>query len=150
MENRERVWLEMMKYYGLAEVEGSMSNAVILEWFTEMGFPEIKDDSTAWCSLLMNIVCKRLELPFTGKLNARSWLRIGKQVLFPKIGDITIFYRVKRTSWQGHVGLFAGFNADKSIIYTLGGNQNNRICIAGYPKESEDFGLLEYRTIINK
>ena len=147
MENRERVWLEMMKYYGLSEIPGEVSNPIIVSWFTEMGFPEIKDDSTSWCSLLMNVVCKRLELPYTGKLTARSWLRIGKQVLFPKIGDIAIFYRVKRTSWQGHVGLFAGFNEDKTIIYTLGGNQQNKICIAGYPKESADFGLLEYRTI---
>ena len=148
MENRERMWLELMKYYGLAEVEGPMSNEIILEWFKEMGFPNVVDDSeTAWCSLTINIVCKRLDLPYTGKLNARSWLRIGKQVLFPDIGDLSIFYRVKRTSWQGHVGLFGGLSIDKKKIWVLGGNQNNRIGISGYPKESADFGLLEYRTI---
>lgn len=147
MEHRELMWLELMKYYDMAEVNGPMSNKIIIEWFKELGYDWVVDDSeTAWCSLAINIVCKRLGLPYTGKLTARSWLRIGKQVLFPEIGDIAIFYRVKRTSWQGHVGLFAGLSIDKKKIWTLGGNQNNRICITGYPKDSIDFGLLEYRT----
>jgi uncharacterized protein (TIGR02594 family) len=148
MEARELMWLELMKYYGMAEVPGPQSNPVILEWFKEMGFPNVVDDSeTAWCSLVMNIVAKRCNLPYTGKLNARSWNRIGKQVIFPEIGDIAIFYRVNRTSWEGHVGLFAGLSLDKKTIWTLGGNQNNKIWIAGYPKDSADFGLLEYRSI---
>lgn len=144
------MWLEMMKNYGLAEVEGSMSNPTILSWFKELGYPEIKDDSTSWCSLLINIVCKRLNLPYTGKLTARSWLRMGKQIILPnaQIGHIVVFYRGKRTSWQGHVGLFAGLSEDKKTIFTLGGNQNNRICIAGYPKESDEFGLLDIREML--
>jgi uncharacterized protein (TIGR02594 family) len=148
MEPRELIWLEIMKNFGLSEIPGEIDNPTIVSWFVEMGFPEIKDDETAWCSLLMNIACKRLGFPYTGKLNARSWTRVGKYVTFPKVGDIAIFYRNKRTSWEGHVGLFAGYNQDKSIIWTLGGNQNNKICIAGYPKESSEFGLLEFREIV--
>jgi uncharacterized protein (TIGR02594 family) len=144
---REKIYLEIMKYYGLSEIPGVIDNPTIVSWFAEMGFPEIKDDETAWCSLLMNVVCKRLGYPYSGKLNARSWNRIGKQVLFPDIGDLSIFYRVKRTSWQGHVGCYAGYNLDKSGIWTLGGNQNNRIGHNLYPKNSPDFGLLEFRKI---
>jgi uncharacterized protein (TIGR02594 family) len=147
METRELMWLELMKYYGLSEIPGEVDNPTIVSWFKEMGFPEIQDDETAWCSLTINIVCKRLGLPYSGKLNARSWNRIGKQIIYPKIGHIAIFYRGSRTSWQGHVGLFAGSNADKSIIYTLGGNQSNKICVAGFPRQSVDIGLLEYREI---
>lgn len=147
MEPRELMWLEMMKYYGLSEIPGETDNPTIVNWFAEMGFPEIQDDETAWCSLLMNIICKRLGYPYSGKLNARSWNRIGKQVITPKIGDIAIFYRVKHTSWQGHVGLYAGSSFDKKTIWTFGGNQNNKIWVAGYPVQSPDFGLLEYRRV---
>jgi len=147
MEPREKIWLEMMKYYDLSEIPGEIDNPTIVGWFAEMGFPEIKDDETAWCSLFMNIICKRLNYPHTGKLTARSWIRIGKSTIFPKLGDITVFYRGKRTSWQGHVGIFAGYNEAKTRIWTLGGNQNNKVCLASYPILSSDFGLLEHRTI---
>lgn len=147
MEPREKIWLEMMKYYELSEIPGEVDNPTIVAWFAEMGFPEIKDDETSWCSLLMNIVCSRLNYPYSGKLTARSWNRVGKAVVQPRIGHIAIFYRVKRTSWQGHVGLFAGYNLEKTKIWTLGGNQNNKICIAAYPIVSDTMGLLEYREI---
>jgi uncharacterized protein (TIGR02594 family) len=147
MEPREQIWLEMMKYYGLSEIPGEMDNPTIVSWFAELGYSEIQDDETAWCSLLVNIACKRLNFPYTGKLNARSWNRIGMQTINPKIGDFALFYRMKRTSWQGHVGLFAGYSLDKKTIWTFGGNQNNKIWIVGYPVISPDFGLLEYRTL---
>jgi len=147
MEPREKIWMEVMKYYGLSEIPGDVDNSTIVGWFEEMGFPEIKDDETSWCSLLMNIVCKRLGYPYSGKLTARSWGKVGKHIIFPKLGHFTIFYREKRTSWKGHVGLFAGYNEDKTKIWTLGGNQNNKICLAAYPVLSDDFGLLEYREI---
>jgi uncharacterized protein (TIGR02594 family) len=147
MEPREQIWLEIMKYYGLCEVPGEIDNPTIVGWFAELGFPQIKDDETSWCSLLMNIACKHLNFPYTGKLTARSWNRIGKQTIHPGLGDFAIFYRGSRTSWQGHIGLFAGYNEDKSKIWTLGGNQQNKIWLVGYPVASPDFGLLEYRTL---
>jgi uncharacterized protein (TIGR02594 family) len=150
MEPRELIYLEIMKYYDLAEIPGEVDNATIMRWFAEMGFTDIKHDETAWCSLLMNITCKNLGYEYSGKLNARSWNRIGKQVIFPELGDITIFYRVKRTSWEGHVGCFAGYNLTKTKIWTLGGNQNNKICHAAYPIASPDYGLLEFRKIITR
>ena len=147
MEPRELIYLEIMKYYGLSEVPGEVDDPTIKAWFAEMGFPQ-EHDETSWCSLLMNITCKHLGFPYTGKLNARSWMRIGKQVLFPDIGDLSIFYRVKRTSWQGHIGCFAGWNLAKDKIWTLGGNQSNKICHAAYPKDSPEFGLLQFNKII--
>jgi uncharacterized protein (TIGR02594 family) len=149
MENRELMWLEMMKYYGLSEIPGEIDNPIIVGWFKELGFPEVQDDETAWCSLLMNITCKRIGLPYTGKLNARSWARLGKQIILPyaKIGHVVIFWRNKRTSWEGHVGLFAGLSEDKKTIYTLGGNQSNKVGVNGFPKESDTFGLLDIREI---
>lgn len=147
MAPRELIYLEIMKYYDLSEIPGELDNPTIVSWFAEMGFHQIKDDETAWCSLLMNITCKHLNLPYTSKLNARSWLRVGKQTIYPEIGDLAIFYRVKRTSWEGHIGCFAGWSLDKKKIWTLGGNQNNKICHAAYPKESETYGLLQFNQI---
>lgn len=147
MEPREAMYLEAMKYYELSEIPGEFDNAIIMGWFKEMGFSDVLHDEVAWCSLFINIICKRLNYPYSGKLTARSWGRIGKQIIFPKIGNICIFYREKRTSWKGHVGLFSGYNIEKTKIWTLGGNQRNRICHVAYPIVSPDFGLLEYREI---
>jgi len=147
MENRELLWLELMKYYGLAEIPGPVDNEVIVKWFHELGF-DVDDDETAWCSLTINIMAKNLGLPYTGKLDARSWMKIGTQIFTePKIGHITVFWRGERYGWQGHVGLFAGFNKEKDHIYTLGGNQGNMIGIRAYPVNSPTFGLLGYREI---
>lgn len=139
----------MMKYYGLVEVPGPKHNPIILQWFEELGYPEIKDDETAWCSLTVNIMAKRLGLEHSGKLDARSWMKTGKSVdsTSPKIGHIVVFYRNSTASWQGHVGLFAGWSKDKKGIWTLGGNQKNMITISEYPVISPMVGLLGFREL---
>ena len=147
MENRELLWMELMKFYGLAEIPGPVDNAIIVEWFKELGYPNIQDDETAWCSLALNIAAKRANLPYTGKLDARSWMKIGKQVLHPNVGNVVVFWRGELSGWQGHVGLFAGLSPDGNQIYTLGGNQGNLLNIRAYPKLSAGFGLLGYREI---
>lgn len=148
MEPRELMWLELMKFYGLSEIPGEVDNQTIVDWFKELGHPEIKDDETAWCSLTINIMAKRLNLPYSNKLDARSWMDIGKFILEPKLGHITVFWRGERNGgWQGHVGLFAGYNSDKTQIYTLGGNQGNMISLRAYPVNSANFGLLGFREL---
>ena len=147
MENREKMWFELVKYYGLKEIPGTdKNNPIILQWFQEMGFTGIKDDETSWCSLTINVMAKRLGLSYTGKLNARSWLDIGKETKTPQLGDVVVFWRNKKNSWEGHVGLFAGISIDNKIL-VLGGNQGNMIDIAAYPIVSPTFGLLGYREL---
>ena len=147
MENRELIWLELMKFYGLAEISGEIDNQIIVSWFAEMGHPEIKNDETAWCSLTINIMAKKLGLLYSGKLDARSWLRIGKEVTTPKIGHVVVFWRESISGWKGHVGLYAGMDEDKTKIYVLGGNQGNTISIRAYPVKSPSFGLLGFREL---
>lgn len=146
-EPSELMWLELMKFYGLKEIPGPVHNKIIVAWFKELGYPEIQDDETAWCSLVANIMAIRCGLEHPGKLNARSWMNIGKSTDDPHIGDLAVFYRGSRNSWEGHVGLFAGYNETKDRIYTLGGNQNNMICIASYPVCGVDVGLLGFRVL---
>jgi len=147
MENRENMFLELMKFYGLKEISGDIDNETIVSWFKELGFPYIKDDETAWCSLTINIMARRLGLAHSGRLDARSWLQVGKEITDPKIGHIVVFWREQKSGWKGHVGLFAGYNSDKSAVFTLGGNQGNAIELRAYPVKSASFGLLGFREI---
>ena len=148
MEPRELIWLELMKYFGIAEIPGPVSNPIIIEWFKEFGYDWVEDDSdTAWCSLIINVMAKKVGLEHSSKLDARSWMNIGKSTDDPRIGDIVVFWRGKKTGWTGHVGLFAGYNKDKTQIFTLGGNQNNMLNIKAYPVKAFDFGLLGFRKL---
>jgi uncharacterized protein (TIGR02594 family) len=147
MEARELIWLELMKHHGLKEVPGPVANPTIIEWFKELGYSEVQEDETAWCSLTINIMAKRCGLEYTGKLDARSWMKVGLPVTEPKIGHVVVFWREKRDAWKGHVGLFAGYSADKTHILTLGGNQNNQIGIWAYPVQAFDFGILGFREL---
>ena len=149
METRELHWLELMKHYGTTEIPGPVHNTVIVNWFSELGFNTIKDDETAWCALVANITAKHAGLEYTGKLSARSFMNIGKTVLIGDVnlGHVVVFYRGAKTGWQGHIGLFAGWSKDKKGIYTLGGNQGNKLTIMEYPVMTNTFGLLGFREL---
>lgn len=148
METRELIWQEMIKYHGLSEIPGPINNPTIVAWFKEIGFPEVQDDETAWCSLAMNIAAKRTGLERHKFLDARGWMKIGKAITEPKIGHVVVFWRGKlKGGWQGHVGLFAGYSEDKSKIIVLGGNQGNMLGLRAYPKDSAEFGLLGFREL---
>jgi hypothetical protein len=92
-------------------------------------------------------MAKRLGLEYSGKLDARSWMKIGKEISEPKIGHVVVFYRNNIKSWQGHVGLFGGFTLDNKQVLTLGGNQNNQICLRPYPILTPELGVLGYREL---
>ena len=147
MEAREAVWLEMMKDYGLKEIPGPVDNPTIVAWFKEIGFSEVQDDETAWCSCCLNVMAKRAGLEYSGKLTARSWMQTGKSTDDPHIGDVVVFWRGQKTGWQGHVGLFAGYTSDKKQIYVLGGNQGNMLTIRASPVSALAFGLLGFRQL---
>ena len=119
------------KEMGTKEIVGSAHNPKILGWAKELGIPYYSDE-TAWCSLFVNWVCMNAGLPYTKKLNARSWLDIGTKVTTPEPGDIVVFWRNHPQSWEGHGGLY--FAADDKNIAVLGGNQSNEVSVAIYPR----------------
>lgn len=127
--------------YGVTEIKGEKDNPIIVNYFNEIGHKWVKDDETAWCSAFVNWCCIKAGFERSTKLNARSWLIVGNNVLKPELGDIVVLWRVSRESWKGHVGFYIGENED--YIYILGGNQNNQVCIDEYPK----YQLLEYRRL---
>lgn len=130
--------------FGVKEIVGLEHNPQILKYFDETGFDWIDDDETAWCSAFVNWVCFKNNLPLSGKLNARSWLKVGAPLdegCEPQVGDIVVLWRGDPKGWKGHVGFF--ISKEDNLINILGGNQSNKVCIKPYPEHR----LLEYRVI---
>ncbi|CAL2095863.1 conserved protein of unknown function [Tenacibaculum sp. 190524A02b] len=128
--------------YGVEEIEGKKDNPQIVKYFTEIGFNGEKlKDETAWCSAFANWVAKKAGKVISGKLNARSWLKVGRLVTSPQMGDVVVLWRESPNSWKGHVGFF--IRKTNRHIYILGGNQRNSVCIIAYPINR----LLQYRRL---
>ena len=119
-----------LSQYGIHEFPGDESNPLIDKYFTSLGL--IYSEDTAWCSAFINWACKEVGLEYSGKLNARSWLKVGEGVELPVVGDIIVLWREDPKSWRGHVGIF--INEESNYYNILGGNQNNCVCIKQYPK----------------
>ncbi len=131
------------QYLGMQEIIGKKNNHVIVKWFSDIGFRWIKNDETAWCSCGMNWWAMQLGLERSNKLDARSWLNVGKKIVNNPIpGDVVILYRGDPNSWTGHVGLLIGFSLYQNINM-LGCNQNNEVNIS----TKEKTRLLGYRRL---
>ena len=119
--------------YGVEEIKGSTKhNPRVIRYFAESGFPSIIDDETAWCSAFANWCAIQCGLEASKKLNARSWLDVGKAVKTGRPGrDVAVFWREDPKSWKGHVGLFIAQN--ETHVFVLGGNQSNKVQITAYP-----------------
>ena len=129
---RECMLLDATTYYLLKEVPGAQHNLTILNFFNEIQHAWVTTDETAWCSAFINFLAKKNGIEYSNKLDARSWLGIGRNIPNPEPGDIVIFWRENLTpSWKGHVGLYMGHFEDE--IYCFGGNQDNQVNIKAYP-----------------
>ncbi len=122
-----------LSQFGIKEIVGKEDNPEVLKYFKILGFGSLKDE-TAWCSAFMNWVAITSNHHHSGKLNARSWLKVGHEIYLEnaQIGDVVIFWRESRNSWKGHVGIFV--RQTDNYIYVIGGNQSNRVKISGYGK----------------
>ena len=130
-----------LSQYGVEEIPGSRHNPTIVQYSKDIGYSGIINDETAWCSIFANWCAQKAGLESSGKLNARSWLKVGEVVEQPQAGDVVIFWRSSPKSWKGHVGFY--INESRTHIYCLGGNQQNRVCILAYDKSR----LLGYRRL---
>ena len=137
--------LEFMKFYGLKEVPRELTNPTIKGWFSDLGYTY--DDSTAWCSCMMNWLAWKLKLERSEALDARSWLNVGINVPLneAKLGDIVIFWREDLMGWKGHVGLFHG--KDDRYIYVGGGNQSDQANTKPYWIDGVKHGFMACREL---
>ena len=122
---------------GVKELSGPVENTPrILEYFAEIGHSWVKNDETAWCSAVHNFIHKIAGYEYSGELDARSWLDFGIPTNTPYLGCTVIYWRGTAGTgggpdgWKGHVGFW--IRQRGSLIYTLGGNQNNEYCIKPY------------------
>ena len=95
-----------------------------------------------WCAVFIGSLLSEIgyDLPAYPQV-ARSYLKIGRPVDDPVIGDIVVFWRGSKNDWRGHVSIF--IREDETGIYCLGGNQQGKVQIVRYSK----FKLLGYRRI---
>jgi len=129
---------------GVKEIPGQAENPIILDYASQAGFDWVKTEKTAWCSIFMNWVALKAGYKRTNSALARSWLKAGVPIDKPEPGDIVVYWREKRNSYKGHVGIFMGFSIDGNRIYTLGGNQSDAVSISAYSKDQ----LLGFRRLI--
>jgi len=127
----DKILIAALSQIGIKEVAGNQDNPEVVKYFDRMGFGSLHDE-TAWCSAFMNWVAYEANVERSGKLNAQSWLDVGIVIETPELSDIVIYWREDPKSWKGHVGIF--IREQSGWIYTLGGNQNDQVCIMAYPK----------------
>jgi len=126
------------KEMGVSEIEGSKHNPKIIDYHaTTKG--KATTDEISWCSAFVNWCFLKAGIIGTNAANARSWLKWGVEVKEPKEGDVVVFWRNKKDSWEGHVAFFVRF--DGNYVVCLGGNQSNKVCKANYLKSR----VLGYR-----
>lgn len=123
---------------GVREVPGDGDNPRVLEYHRYTSLKATKD-SVAWCSAFVNACLSWSGVKGTNSAAARSFLAWGRPQKKPELGSITIFWRVRKDGWQGHVGFF--LKEQGNYIYVLGGNQSDEVNIQGYHKSK----LLGYR-----
>jgi uncharacterized protein (TIGR02594 family) len=114
---------------GVKEIPGLNSeNPRILEYLhsTTLGAPDNQHDETYWCSAFANWCIEEVQIEGTDSAWARDWLDWGKRITTPVVGCVTVF----RRGDGGHVGFF--IERKNGLIYVLGGNQHDCVCIDGY------------------
>jgi uncharacterized protein (TIGR02594 family) len=70
---------------------------------------------------------------------ARSWMKVGKKVEQPRVGDLVVFGWGQ--SYHGHVVIYLG--ETEGMIIGLGGNQDDEVNVTLFSKES----ILGYRRL---
>jgi uncharacterized protein (TIGR02594 family) len=123
----EYSWMQIaQKEKGQAEIAGPKHNKRIVEYHQRTTL-KAKDDETPWCSSFVNWCVGNAGYSVTGSAAARSWAKYG-QSCKPHEGCIVVMTRIG----GGHVGFYVRETA--KYVYILGGNQSNKVSIAGYDK----------------
>jgi len=133
--------LTALKYYGQQAIAGEKTNQIIENFYKVAGHTDINGDDVPWCSAFLDAVLTEAGVPISASLLARSWLEVGIETKEPKLGDIVIFWRIKKEGIWGHVGIY--ISEDAGMVYCLGGNQKNMVCISPYSKNQ----VLGYRQL---
>jgi uncharacterized protein (TIGR02594 family) len=141
-QNRGRTAYEVAREelrMNVAEIPGTQHNArIMLYHSTTVG--GAAPDETPWCSSFVNYCVEQSGLVGTDSKAARSWKNWGRFVDRAdwRVADLVVFWTGAPNSTSGHVGFLVAWDGPRPFI--LGGNQNDRLCIAD---------LLPYNQILS-
>lgn len=130
----EPLWLNLgRKEIGTKEVPGPGDNPTIAKYWDDAGIGDVAmgQDEVPWCAAFVGAMLKRAQMESSGKANARSYEKWGRDLRVPVLGCVCVLSRPPST-WQGHVGFVVG--ADRERVQLLGGNQGDSVSIAGFPR----------------
>jgi uncharacterized protein (TIGR02594 family) len=131
------------------------ANPLIVGFFaaTDYGMPS--GDTTAWCAAFINWVLERsandktvVPMPTRSAASKsfRNWGQVtsgktqatsGETELRPRKGDIAVFRNTTGNTNHGHVAFFVEFNASRTHLLILGGNQ--------LPKDKNNTGEINMK-----
>lgn len=118
----------------ITELPGDAQHPFI-QWAHQLcGLGHNQPDEVPWCSSFMNAVHWLCRKARSKSAAARSWLNVGIAVELQaaQVGDVIVLSRGS-SSWQGHVGFYAGTSGD--LVHVLGGNQANAVNVQAFPKD---------------
>lgn len=123
----------------LGSSEGRDATA-LASFFRKAGGQSLDPRQTAWCAAFVNAVLGASGVQGTGTLMARDFLKFGTATKEPTNGDIVVLTRGDPNGPYGHVGFYAGKDANGNIL-VLGGNQGDKVSVASFPASQ----VLGYR-----
>ena len=119
-----------MTQLGVKEIKGYKHDKQIQKYLATVNLGGYSDE-TAWCAAFVNWCLAQAGIYGSDKPNARSFLKVGRQVGRPEKGDVVIFWRESKNSWKGHVAFFVEYTPHGQVV-VLGGNQGNCVCYKTY------------------
>lgn len=123
---------EMLRRKGLHEVR---DRSALMSWLRGDGKTLGDPARLPWCGdaveTAIALTLPSEPLPSNPYL-ARNWLKFGVPLGKPALGAVIVFWRGAKNGTSGHVGFYAGEDAD--AYHVLGGNQSNGITIARLDK----------------
>jgi uncharacterized protein (TIGR02594 family) len=132
MESKQNLpWLEVaFKSIGVAEVQGIKSNPEIVAWLKDLN-AWWSDDKTAWCGVFVAHCLKEANQHYPKMwMQALAYRDGGTHLDQPAFGCVA----VKERKGGGHVCFVVGVDEDSGKLVCLGGNQNDKVCLALYDK----------------
>lgn len=120
---------ELLRRKGLHELR---DRSALMAWLRTDGKTLGDPAKLPWCGDAIQ-TCLALTLPDepqpVNPYLARNWLKLGVPLEKPSLGCILVFWRGSQAGSSGHVGLYAGEDA-QGYLHVLGGNQSDAITIA--------------------
>jgi len=124
---------ELLRRKGLHEVR---DRSKLMAWLRSDGRTLGDPAKLPWCADAVQ-TCLALTLPDepqpVNPYLARNWLKLGIPLATPALGCVLVFWRGSKTGTFGHVGLYAGEDA-QGFLHVLGGNQADSISIVRLDK----------------